>query len=203
MCRLKNIVFSLCCSCGIFVLVPEIIFLLHPLACICATPPAICWHWLVLLPHLLLYVDTGLYCCHSPCHTGMVAIVLYWFDPLTFKGNWRSRPEKSWFLITLLITITPPRPPPYLCASNFRTILLLILCAFKWYVECLDKHIFLEDTCTNIKVTTPNPRQKPSMDGWPNTKIGVLLPNAPSCGRYESDSWGVVVGMNQIHEVLW
>ena len=42
---------------------------------------------------------------------------------------------------------------PYLCAGNFSIILLLILCAFKWYGECLYRHIFLEDTCTNIKAT--------------------------------------------------
>ena len=39
-----------------------------------------------------------------------------------------------------------------LCAGNFCTILVLF--AFKWYmyIECLHRHIFLEDTCTNIKI---------------------------------------------------
>ena len=43
--------------------------------------------------------------------------------------------------------------PPYLYIGNFSTILLLIMCAFKSYAECLYRHISLEDTCTNIKVT--------------------------------------------------
>ena len=34
--------------------------------------------------------------------------------------------------------------------------LLLILCASKWYVECLYRHILLEDTYTYIKVTRKN-----------------------------------------------
>ena len=44
----------------------------------------------------------------------------------------------------------------YICVVNFSPILLLNLCVFKWYVECLDRHIFLEDTCINIKVTKRN-----------------------------------------------
>ena len=45
---------------------------------------------------------------------------------------------------------------PFCYAGNFSTTVLLILCAFKSYVECLYRHIFLEDTCTNIKVTKKN-----------------------------------------------
>ena len=100
----------------------------------------------------------------------------------SLKNN--ETPEKSCntFLITITLFLTSVHISnhnyiiPYLYAGNFSTILLLILCTFKWYTECLDRHIFLEDTCTNIKVTKKNlhPRFEACMDNI-KTKSGVDL----------------------------
>ena len=68
--------------------------------------------------------------------------------------------------------------PIQLTSGNFSTILLLILCAFKWYVECLYRNIILEDTGTNIKATQQICTSKAQltyslMHGKKYTKIGV------------------------------
>ena len=97
-------------------------------------------------------------------------------------------------VLNLLHSCSQTQTFSYLCAGNFSTILLLILWAFKWYVECLYRHIFLEDTCTNIKVTkkisapqvwnSHNPRNK-----TPNLVCDFPKPIAVIC-------------VNQIHEVV-
>ena len=43
--------------------------------------------------------------------------------------------------------------PAFPDVGNFGIKLLLVLCAFQLYVECLYRQLFLEDTCSNIKVT--------------------------------------------------
>ena len=75
-------------------------------------------------------------------------------------------------------------------------ILLLVRCAFKRYVECLYRHIFLEDTCTNIKVTKKSAPQVLTSRNWhihglENTKLGLWVLKA---NRYDI--------LDQIHKVL-
>ena len=104
-------------------------------------------------------------------------------------------PKSPNFLIKILLTIIFF---PCLSAGNFSTILLPILHAFKKYVEYLYRHLFFEDTCTNIRVTfkhvlrrlkniapynfsTHQPIVNLFMDitangfGKPHTNFGVLL----------------------------
>ena len=42
--------------------------------------------------------------------------------------------------------------PPFFCADNFYTSLLLIVCALRWYVKSLYRHLFLEDI--SVELTT-------------------------------------------------
>ena len=42
---------------------------------------------------------------------------------------------------------------PFFCADTFDTSLLLILCALRWYVKSLYKHLFLEDISKHARVT--------------------------------------------------
>ena len=51
---------------------------------------------------------------------------------------------------------------PFLCANNYYTSLLLIVCALRWYVKSLYRHFFLEDIAKHAGVTqkmAPPPRQ--------------------------------------------
>ena len=43
--------------------------------------------------------------------------------------------------------------PPFFCADTFVIYLLLIVCALRWYVKCLYRHLFLEDTSKKAMVT--------------------------------------------------
>ena len=82
----------------------------------------------------------------------------------------------------------------YLCGGNCSTKLLLFPCAVKWYVECLYRHFFLEDTCTNINVTKKKSSPQvlkptcPRMMDNKNTKLGVWVARGLSCDTYWSDS---------------
>ncbi len=78
--------------------------------------------------------------------------------------------------------------------NNFGTILLHIMCAFKSYVECLYRQIFLEDTFTNIKVLKYMHPQIgksniPPMRSEHNTKFNIWVPKVLNCDT-----------KNQIHE---
>ena len=64
-------------------------------------------------------------------------------------GDYKSKPPKVESTFVIVITFFSS----YLRAGNISSILLHILCAFKLYVECLYRHIFIEDKCTNIKVS--------------------------------------------------
>ena len=44
-------------------------------------------------------------------------------------------------------------PPPFFCTDSFDTILLLIVCALRWYVKFLYRHLLVEDTFKNASVT--------------------------------------------------
>ena len=43
--------------------------------------------------------------------------------------------------------------PPFFCANTFDTSLLLIVCALRWYVKSLYRHLFLEDISKHARVT--------------------------------------------------
>ena len=46
--------------------------------------------------------------------------------------------------------------PPFFCANTFDTCLLLIVCALRWYVKCLYRHLFLEDISKHARLTKKN-----------------------------------------------
>ena len=115
-----------------------------------SSPSAIIYH---SLPRAIIY-------CHSSarpiiCHSSPKAIICYQSSATrgqqrrSASWRWRSSPKKSWisyhicnhyfFLLSLC---------RWLCS-----ILWLILCAFKSYLECLHRHNILEGVCNNIKAT--------------------------------------------------
>ena len=66
--------------------------------------------------------------------------------------DYTSKPEKV--LTIFLIMMTPPSLPPFPLRRLFLvSIFLLVVCALNCYVEYLYRHIFLDDTSNNIKVT--------------------------------------------------
>ena len=74
---------------------------------------------------------------------------------------------------------SPPPPPPFFCADTFITSLLLIVCALRWYVKSLYRHLFLVDISKHARVTQkmatrliPRRRELPP----PNLCCGLLIP---------------------------
>ena len=50
--------------------------------------------------------------------------------------------------------------PPFFCADSFTLSLLLIVCALRWYVKCLYRHLLLEDISKHARVTQKNSASK-------------------------------------------
>ena len=68
---------------------------------------------------------------------------------------------------------------PFFCANTFDTSLLLIVCALKWYVKSLYRHLFLEDISKHARVT-----QK-----WHFLICGKLYTQAPWTRRAKVGVW--------------
>ena len=66
------------------------------------------------------------------------------------QGVLHLKPPKLEHIFVALITC-----PPFFCADTFDTNLLLIVCALRWYVKCLYRHLFLEDTYKKSKGHAP------------------------------------------------
>ncbi len=104
------------------------------------------------------------------------------------RGGGGAEPEttKIWTHIWAVINFFP-----FFCADTFDTSLLLTVCALKWYIKSLYRHLFLEDISKNARVT-----QKwhflicgklYSQAPWPQIpKLGVRVANALSCDRTDS-----------------
>ena len=80
---------------------------------------------------------------------------------------------------------------PFFCAYIFDTSLLLIVCALKWYIKSLYRHLFLEDISTHARVTQKIDfligRKLYSQEPWPQRpKLGVRVAKALSCDRMDS-----------------
>ena len=103
-----------------------------------------------------------------------------------FKGGLDLKPKKNVTHIWAVITFFP-----FFCADIFDTSLLLIVCALKWYIKSLYRHLFLEDISKHAMVT-----QKwhflicgklYSQAPWPQRpKLGVRVAKALSCDRTDS-----------------
>ena len=65
------------------------------------------------------------------------------------QGGLSHRPPKFEHIFVVVITFSPF----LLCANNYYTSLLLIVCALRWYVKSLYRHFFLEDIAIHARVT--------------------------------------------------
>ena len=63
-------------------------------------------------------------------------------------GGIHLKPPKFEHMFVAAITFFP-----YFCANTFNTSLLLIVCALRWYVKGLYRHLFLEDISKQAGVT--------------------------------------------------
>ncbi len=75
---------------------------------------------------------------------------------------------------------------PFLLCWYFDTSLLLIVCALKWYIKSLYRHLFLEDISKNARVTKKWHflicGKLNSQAPWPQRpKLGVRVAKALSC----------------------
>ena len=108
----------------------------------------------------------------------------------------------------------------FFCANIFDTSLLVIVCALRWYVKSLYRHLFLEDISKHARVTKkwhflicgrPN-----SQAPWPmHPKLCMWVAKALSCdivvllfSRWTPPPppplpWGVVLRRGGIKEIRW
>ena len=103
------------------------------------------------------------------------------YDFYYIKGGLDLKPTKLEHIFVAVITF-----PPFLYTNTFDTSLLLIVCALKWYIKSLYRHLFLEDISNHASVT-----QKMhflicgklySQVPWPQRpKLGVRVAKALSC----------------------
>ena len=74
--------------------------------------------------------------------------------------------------------------PPFFCADTFDTSLLLVVCALRWYVKSLYRHIFLEDISNHARVT-----QKMTLPNlWQELFPGALTEAAQNWSLEEAGS---------------
>ena len=66
--------------------------------------------------------------------------------PLVKGGRYLE--PKIWTQFVAVITFSP-----FFCANNYYTSLLLIVCALRWYINSLYRHLFLVDISKNARVT--------------------------------------------------
>ena len=70
---------------------------------------------------------------------------------LSFRGTFTwNHLKKKIFLTQFVAVITFF---PFFCANNYYTSLLLIVCALRWYIKSLYRHLFLVDISKHARVT--------------------------------------------------
>ena len=74
------------------------------------------------------------------------------------------------------------------CANNYYTSLLLIVCALRWYIKSLYRHLFLVDISKNARVTHFLICGKDNSKApWATRpQIGMSVAKARSCDTHES-----------------
>ena len=81
--------------------------------------------------------------------------------------------------------------PPFFCANNYYTSMLLIVCTLRWYVKSLYRHFFLEDISKHARVikkmhlliyNTSNYQAPWATD----PKLVLWLPTSLSCDMAET-----------------
>ena len=84
-------------------------------------------------------------------HTGYALSEIYVCGGFTVKtkGDTHLKPPKFEHIFEAVITFFFS----LFCANTFDTSLLLIVCALKWYIKCLYRHLFLEDISKHARVT--------------------------------------------------
>ena len=81
---------------------------------------------------------------------------------------------------------------PFFCSDTFDTSLLLIVCALKWYIKSLYRHLFLDNISTHARVTKKKKHflicgKLYSQAPWPQRpKLGVRVAKGFSCDRMDS-----------------
>ena len=80
-------------------------------------------------------------------------------------------------------------PPPFFCANNYYTSLLLIVCALRWYIKSPHRHLFLVDISKHARVTHFLICGKDnSKEPWPTRpQFGLRVAKALSCDTDESE----------------
>ena len=78
----------------------------------------------------------------------------------SMPGGLHLKPPKFEHIFIAVIS----SPSPFFCADTFDINVLFIVCALRWYVKCLYRHLFVEDTSKKARVTkmiaSPNLWQK-------------------------------------------
>ena len=102
------------------------------------------------------------------------------------KGGLDLKPTKLEHIFVAVITFFP-----LFCANTFDTSLLLIVCALKWYIKSLYRHLFLEDISNHARVTQKRHflicGKLYSQAPWPQRpKLGVRVAKGLSCDRMDS-----------------
>ena len=64
------------------------------------------------------------------------------------KGGCYQKPPKFEHIFGAVITF-----PPFFCANTFDSSLLLTVCALRWCVKSIYRHLFLEDISKHARVT--------------------------------------------------
>ena len=79
--------------------------------------------------------------------------------------------------------------PPFFCANNYYTSLLLIVSALRWYIKSLYRHLFLVDISTHARVTyyLICGRNNSKAPWATRPQIGLWVAKARSCDIDESN----------------
>ena len=114
----------------------------------------------------------------------LLCLKLFWDRLLQCLGGLYLKPPKFEHIFVAVITFFP-----FLLCRYFDTSLLLIVCALRWYVKSLYRHLFLEDTCKKARVTQKRHfiicGKNSSKVPWATRpQIGVWIAKARSCDMW-------------------
>ena len=116
------------------------------------------WHrsksspWSSYLACWPLYYLVGILFCFFSLKRTQQSLPLQmhaWHLQIVSAKGGLSQSSEIFFLVLYLSYLFSP----LLCANNYYTSLLFIVCALRWYVKSLYRHFFLEDIVKHARVT--------------------------------------------------